>query len=258
MQLQRSLPSLKAEGLGLVAISYDPPATLKAFADARGITFPLLSDQGSAVIRRYGLLNEQAEGRSAGIPHPGTFVVDRRGRVVSRSFEAAYQERATVASQLARARTPGVEATTAETEHVRVTASASDEVIAPGARLSLFVDIEPKPRMHVYAPGQATYLPVAISFTANDTIKVLPVLFPKPETYIFKPLNERQLVYSKPFRLTQPVTLPVTPTTRKRATARELLEIAATLDYQACDDTVCYRPMKIPLKWTLKLEPLAR
>jgi hypothetical protein len=151
VQLQRSLPSLKAEGLGLVAISYDSPATLKAFADARGITFPLLSDEGSAVIRRYDLLNELADGRSAGIPHPGTFVVDRRGRVVSRSFEAAYPERATVASQLASARTPGVEATTAETEHVRITASASDEVIAPGARLSLFIDIEPKPRMHVYA-----------------------------------------------------------------------------------------------------------
>jgi hypothetical protein len=45
---------------------------------------------------------------------------------------------------------------------------------------------------------------------------------------------------------------------RKRATAGELLEIAATLDYQACDDQVCYRPMKIPLKWTVKLEPLAR
>jgi hypothetical protein len=26
--------------LGLVAISYDPPATLKKFADARGISFP--------------------------------------------------------------------------------------------------------------------------------------------------------------------------------------------------------------------------
>ena len=62
--------------------------------------------------------------------------------------------------------------------------------------------------MHVYAPGQATYLPVAISFAANDAIRVLPVTFPEPETYIFKPLNERQLVYSKPFRLTQPITVP--------------------------------------------------
>ena len=159
MQLQRSLPSLKAQGLGLVAISYDSPATLKAFAETCGITYPMLSDGGSMVIRRYGLLNTGAEGRTAGIPHPGTFIVDRRGRVTSRSFETAYQERATVASQLARGRTAGIEATTAETAHVRLTASASDEVITPGARLALFIDIEPKTKMHVYAPGQASYLP---------------------------------------------------------------------------------------------------
>jgi hypothetical protein len=258
VQLQRSLPSLKEHGLGLVAISYDPPATLKAFADGRGITYPLLSDQGSAVIRRYGILNEQAEGRTAGIPHPGTFIVDRRGRVVSRSFEAAYQERMTVASQLALGDAAGVAATAAETEHVRITASASDEIVAPGARLSLFVHVEPKPKMHVYAPGQASYLPVTVTLEANDAIKVGPVVFPKPEIYLFKPLNERQLVYSKPFRLTQPLTVLVTPATRQRAAARDLLEIIGTLDYQACDDRICYRPLKIPLTWTVRLEPLAR
>jgi DsbC/DsbD-like thiol-disulfide interchange protein len=217
----------------------------------------MLSDGGSTVIRRYGLLNTEAQGRTAGIPHPGTFIVDRRSRVVSRSFEAAYQERATVASQLA-GRGAGVEATIAETAHVRITASASDEVITPGARLALFIDIEPKPKMHVYAPGQASYLPVAITLAANDAVKVHPVVFPEPETYTFKPLNERQLVYSKPFRLTQQLTVPVTPATRQRGIAKDLLEIIGTLDYQACDDSVCYRPVKIPLKWTVRLEPLVR
>ena len=37
--------------------SYDPPDVLRAFAAKHGITFPLLSDSGSAIIRRYGLLN---------------------------------------------------------------------------------------------------------------------------------------------------------------------------------------------------------
>ncbi|MBA2304536.1 MAG: peroxiredoxin family protein, partial [Acidobacteria bacterium] len=81
MQLQRSLPDVKRRGLGLVAISYDSTTTLKAFSDARGITYPLLSDTGSTVIGRYKILNEQAEGRTAGIPHPGTFVIDARARV---------------------------------------------------------------------------------------------------------------------------------------------------------------------------------
>jgi hypothetical protein len=258
VQLQRSLPSLEQQGLGLVALSYDPPATLKAFAVAHGITFPLLSDPGSEVIRRYRLLNEQASGRTAGIPHPGTFIVDRSGRVVSRSFEAAYQERETVASQLASERTPGVEGTIAETAHVTVKTSASDDVIAPGARLKLFVDITPHAKMHVYAPGQPTYIPVALVVEPNDAVRLYTVAFPKPETYEFKPLKETQLVYSKAFRLTQELTVPVTSSTRQRATAGDLLEIRASLHYQACDDTVCYRPAVVPLKWTVKLKPLQR
>jgi len=42
-------------------VSYDPVATLAAFAATHGITFPLLSDEASAVIRRLGLHNEQVQ-----------------------------------------------------------------------------------------------------------------------------------------------------------------------------------------------------
>ena len=70
-------------GLGLVAISYDPVDTLKGFADKHGITFPLLSDAGSQTITAWGLINRDATGRTAGIPHPGTFVIAPNGRVSS-------------------------------------------------------------------------------------------------------------------------------------------------------------------------------
>ena len=87
-------------GPGLVAISYDSVETLKKFADSRGITFPLVSDPGSAIIKRYGLLNDTVDPkyRAYGIPHPGTFIVDRKGVVTSRFFEDAYQERYTAAT----------------------------------------------------------------------------------------------------------------------------------------------------------------
>ena len=100
MELQGRLDLLKRQGLGLVAISYDAPGVLKRFAASRGITFPLVSDAGSTIIKRYGLLNTTLEAgtRSYGVPFPGTFIVDRKGIVRSRHFESAYQERSTVAS----------------------------------------------------------------------------------------------------------------------------------------------------------------
>ena len=102
MELQSRVATLKRQGLGLVAVSYDSPATLTDFAGRRGITFPMLSDTGSAVIKRYRLLNRQVpEGTPQyGIPYPGTFVLDAHGVVTARYFEEAYQERTTVESIL--------------------------------------------------------------------------------------------------------------------------------------------------------------
>jgi len=110
VELQSRYGELRDSGLGLAVITYDPPATLARFAAAHGIEFPLLSDEGSATIREYGLLNEgmnpdrAPEERRAllrrlyGVPYPGTFVLDPAGRVTARFFEAAYQERSTVSS----------------------------------------------------------------------------------------------------------------------------------------------------------------
>jgi alkyl hydroperoxide reductase subunit AhpC len=103
VELQGRYDDIRKQGLGLIAISYDSPETLKKFADSRGISFPLISDPGSAIIKRFGILNEQQEPgtRSYGIPHPGTFIVDRNGVVTARFFEDAYQERYTAAAILA-------------------------------------------------------------------------------------------------------------------------------------------------------------
>ena len=73
------------------SILYDSPETLKAFADANGIEFALLSDVGSEVIQRYGILNRDPCSRTYDIPYPGTFALDANGRVTARFFEPCYQ-----------------------------------------------------------------------------------------------------------------------------------------------------------------------
>ena len=45
------MPELRSEGLAVAVITYDSMAILADFARRRGITFPLLSDQGSATIK---------------------------------------------------------------------------------------------------------------------------------------------------------------------------------------------------------------
>ena len=259
MELQRNLDAIRRGGLGLAAISYDAPDVLRAFADKYGIQYPLLSDAGSATIGRYGILNAAATGAAAGIPHPGTFVVDSKGRVVARFFEAAYQERYTAATILAALERPddsGRKTTSVRTPHVEIRTSASDEVVAPGERFGLVIDVAPKPTMRVYAPGQTGYIPVSLALEPDGDYTAHPIAFPPAEDYLFAPLNERVKVYGKPFRLVQELTVSLSRELRERAAAGATLTIRGTLRYQACDDKMCYVPAQAPLEWTVKLKRL--
>ena len=61
-------------------ISVDTFFALKAFHDAQGLTFPLLSDLNKQVIRAYGVFNEDMIGLH-GIAKRAVFVVDSTGAV---------------------------------------------------------------------------------------------------------------------------------------------------------------------------------
>jgi hypothetical protein len=259
VELQRRYADITNQGLGLIAISYDPPETLKKFADSRKITFPLISDRESAIIRAYGILNEaeQPGARGYGIPHPGTFIVDRSGKVVSRFFEDAYQERYTAAAMLSMPGAAGV-SVTASTAHLSLTISLSDGEAAPGERLALVGNITPAPGIHVYAPGKHDYQVVRLAIDPQPWLRVHAPIYPRSEIYHFKPLDERVEVFMKPFQLRQDITLRATPEAQKLLGALQSVTITGALEYQACDDKVCFNPSRVPISLTLKVQALDR
>jgi len=107
VELQEAWPNLQKNGVATFAISYDSVEVLAAFADKRGITYPLLSDAGSHAIRALGLLNEQhlveqhafygiqTRDEQRGVAYPGTFVLDERGIIAEKRFEQSYRVRPT-------------------------------------------------------------------------------------------------------------------------------------------------------------------
>ncbi len=262
VELQGRLEEIRHSGLGLVAISYDPVPVLADFARRRGITFPLLSDEGSRVIREYGILNTtvpETNHEQFGIPFPGTFIVDPRGIVTSRFFEEAYQERNTVASVMARlGRGLPAPATKISGSHLEVTTYLSDQTAAPGTHLSIVLDVRPAPRVHVYAPGVTNYKPIALTIDATPGLVVRDVQFPASEDFYFKPLNEHVRVYEKPFRIVQDVAIDASPAGTRALSGLDRLTITGTLTYQACDDKICFNPQALPLQWTVSLKPLDR
>ena len=81
VQLQKEIKELEAANIQVVGISYDSVDVLAKFTKQHKITFPLLSDPDSKVIDAYGVRNERAQGRQAGIPNPITIIVDGKLKV---------------------------------------------------------------------------------------------------------------------------------------------------------------------------------
>ena len=138
------------------------------------------------------------------------------------------------------------------TPHLKFTATISPVVIGPGARISIALDVVPKKGMHVYAPG-TQYRPVVIRLQADPSLRVHNPVYPKPTVYRFKPLNEDVLVYDAPFRLVVDVIAGDSVALRAQLRGRTQMTIKGTLDYQACDDRLCYLPASVPFQWTLRV-----
>ena len=77
-RLRDDLADYTDAGVRVLAISTDPVFSLKAFRDAEGLDFPLLSDfwPHGEVARAYGVFDERA-----GMAVRGTFLVDADGVV---------------------------------------------------------------------------------------------------------------------------------------------------------------------------------
>ena len=288
MELQERQEELRGRGLRVAAISYDTEEVLSDFATRRGITFPLLSDDDSAVITDFGILNTVAAeavgpnrddpavvadavkyvsvfGASqniVGTPFPGTFMLDGQGRVTSRFFEAFYRERNTTANVMLRLGVglSPIAAIEGSTAHLKLTAYPSNPNITVGTRFSVAVDIEPNENMHLYAPGaeQMGYRVVGLTLAEVPHIRFEPVEFPDSEIYHFEPLDERVPVYQQPFTLLQEAVVSGEPEAAEALAEIDAVTLSGTLDYQACDDTFCFDPVSVPLSFTLDVETLDR
>ena len=140
-----------------------------------------------------------------------------------------------------------------ETRHLTVTTSVSPVPAEPGTRVSLLVDVAPKPSMHVYAPLQTEYIPISLVVEPHEAVTAHVARFPKPEK--IRVLDEPQLVYSRPFRIIQHVTVTRTPGVLERARATgATFTVKGSLKYQACDDVLCYAPVTMPVAWTIELK----
>ena len=117
-------------------------------------------------------------------------------------------------------------------------------------------DIKPAAGIHVYAPGATSYRVIKFALAPQPAVRALPLKYSPSQTYYFKPLKEHVPVYEKPFTPVQDVVLEGTPSAVGALRGKKTITVHGTLEYQACNDKICFNPDSIPLSWTLNIRSL--
>jgi hypothetical protein len=130
--------------------------------------------------------------------------------------------------------------------HATVAAGPENLGVSPGTKAMLFIDVTPNPNIHVYAPGAKDYIPITVKFEPQANVKVGKLTYPKSEMVTL--LDEKVPVFQKPFRLTQEVTV------LGSLSSGASVPVKASVQWQACDDKVCYPPESTDVTWTLAVK----
>jgi DsbC/DsbD-like thiol-disulfide interchange protein len=133
---------------------------------------------------------------------------------------------------------------TVEAKHMKIVLKQSPQNGVAQNKVMLIAEITLEPGMHVYAPGiQKPYLPIRLFLESVKGVTPGKAIFPKAKTLLLEAIDERVPAYEGKFRIEQPVTVSASATP---------IEIKGSLYYQTCDDKICYRPVSIPVTWTVE------
>jgi len=113
-----------------------------------------------------------------------------------------------------------------------------------GEPVTLAVKITPRKGIHVYAPPEQKYKPVTLRLQPAAGVRAGQPKYPVSTFWTFD--GEKVRVYDAPFVIEVPVTV--------AAPGGRALTVRGELQYQACDDLICYLPIKVPLSWVIRIQ----
>ena len=233
-----------AAGIAVYALSYDEADALRDFRDAHGITYTLLSDPDSDVIRSFGILNtliDPTDHPWYGIPYPGTYVVNPEGTIMHKFFDNNLAVRAGP-EQLLRAALgqPMLETKASETapDAVQVSVALDGNTLAPTVQKDLVVSFSVPRGRHVYAePAPQGSVAVDVVLDENKRLVQRPLVRPTSAPHTLAGTGESFRVHHGVFELR----LPLTVNGAVGGGATEI-SVSGEVRWQSCDSEVCDIP----------------
>ena len=257
VELQEQIEEFNAAGIRIYGISYDPQAALKSFSDQYEITYDLLSDVSSVVIRRFGILNtlinpeDPRAKKFYGIPFPGTYVVDESGIVTEKFFSRHYATRESAGTILDKAlgkvllheESPQ---TIQQNERVRITSFLSDSDLKLEVMNTLYVRLQMGDGFHVYGdPLPQGFFPTRIDVQRAHGLRIGEPVYPPTQPRTFETLGVTLNVYDGVTEIAVPITATAELWRQSGTDVGDFkgpIVLEIVVDYQVCSETICYSP----------------
>ena len=233
-----------AAGVAVYALSYDEPDALTDFAKAHKITYTLVPDPKSDVIRSFGILNTLIEPHDKpwyGIPYPGTYVINAEGSITHKFFDNNLAVRAGP-EQLLRAiqGQPLLEpaATDQTPDEVKVNVTLDGDALVATVQRDLVISFQVPAGRHVYAdPAPEGSVAATVVLDDNKHLVQRPLVRPASVKHRLAGTDENFEVHDGAFELRLPLTISGRP---KDGDAQ--ITVAGEVRWQCCDDEVCDIP----------------
>src|SRR5262249_31613575 len=135
-------------------------------------------------------------------------------------------------------------------QQIAVMPSTSTATAAKGETLTLWADVTPNKNIHVYATDKQGFTPLSLKVVPQPGIAIGKVTYPPAETG-FTPGIDMMVpipMYTKPFRVAQAITI------SSSAKSGDTLTIAGAINYQACDDRLCFPATALPVTWAVTVK----
>jgi AhpC/TSA family/Disulphide bond corrector protein DsbC len=260
-----TLPTLKSLGINAAAVTFDSREILWNFAETYKIDYPLLSDEGSDVIRAFGILNTnipEDHKMMYGMPWPGDYLIAPDRTVRDKLFDRDYQYRPSASAIVIRhfnlMQANSVEL---ETDWLSATVGLSTDRCFAGQDLTSQLSIQLKPGWHIYGePLPPSYQPTRLNFSGplvGEQSLELPSAKPMMLAAIGEalPVFEDQLTAFGKLQIRWSPPVPV----KFLESFGSFIEpgdykISGQLKFQACSAKTCEPPQAIDFELRIKIE----
>jgi peroxiredoxin len=266
VELQEALPKFEAAGIKLYAVSYDDPEALADFADSHGITYPLLSDEGSKVIRSLGIQNHFVTKDQIpyhGIPFPGTYLVDESGNVVEKYFSRNLASRESAESvidgalgEILLGQDEPTERGGDEAIKISATYHGGGGNLKAGVIRQIVVRFELAAGLHIYDdPVPEGMVATRIEVTGPPGLIADEIRKPPTHALALPGLDAELQVWEGRVDFVIPVWADDRIASLLDAPEFDEIPIDVTIEYQACDDQACRIPQSERLTVHVPIAP---